>query len=161
MSIRDDFKVFLNEEQLWQTLNDAELERFLEFTEEVTCSKGDIIADIGEVGKALFIVMDGKVTLVADDGTEEIHVGEIVKGEILGEMSFFDQKPRSVRLKAAAKSTRLLRLSRERYERIRVQCPYIAVNLLELAIISLDHLVRRQSTDVATYTRFLYGKGKK
>ena len=161
MSISDDFRTFLKEQNLWETLTDAELKNFLEFTEEVTCGKGEIIADIGEVGKALFIVMDGEITLVADDGMEEIKVGKIIKGEILGEMSFFDQKPRSVRLKAAASSTRLLRLSRARYERMRVQCPYVAVNLLELAIVSLDHLVRRQSTDVATYTRFLYGKGKK
>ncbi len=161
MTIGDDFKTFLKEEGLWETLTNAEIERFLEFTEEVVCDKGEVIADIGEVGKALYFIIEGRVALVADNGAEEIEVGKILKGEILGEMSFFDQKPRSVRLKADAQPTRLLRLSRVHYERIRTQCPYIAVNLLELAIVSLDHLVRRQSTDMATYTQFLYGKGKK
>jgi hypothetical protein len=47
------------------------------------------------------------------------------------------------------------------YNRLRVEHPYIAVNILEHAIVSLDHLFRRLSSDVATFSNFLYGKGKK
>jgi hypothetical protein len=47
------------------------------------------------------------------------------------------------------------------YLRLRVEHPYIAVNLLEHAIVSLDHLLRRVSNDVATFSRYLYGPGKR
>ena len=77
----------------------------------------------------------------------------------MGEMSFFDREPRSVRLKAVEHNTQLLRLSRLMYKRLRIEHPFIAVNLLEHAIVSLDHLFRRVSSDVATYSHYLYGKG--
>ena len=75
-------------------------------------------------------------------------------------MSFFDREPRSVRLLAKSADTRLLRLTRTMYTRLRVEHPFIAVNLLEHAIINLDHLFRRVSQDVATFSRYVYG-GKK
>lgn len=64
-------------------------------------------------------------------------------------------------MRALSDKTRLLRLSRSMYDRLRVENPYIAVNLLEFAIISLDHLIRRVSEDVATYAHYLYSPGKK
>jgi hypothetical protein len=75
-------------------------------------------------------------------------------------MSFFDRRPRSVRLEAI-KKTQLLKLSRSMYQRLRVEHPYIAVNLLEHAIVSLDHLFRRASHDVSTFANYLYALGRK
>lgn len=154
-------KEFLRDHELCKTLTPVEIDTFLEYTEMVVCQKGDTIAEIGEVGEALFLVLEGETSLLADDGQEEIEVGRMQQGELMGEMSFFDRKPRSVRMRAIKDNTQLLKLTRPKYKRLRVEHPYIVVNLLEYAIISLDRLVRRQSTDVATYTRYLYGKGKK
>jgi hypothetical protein len=47
------------------------------------------------------------------------------------------------------------------YKRLRVEHPYIAVNLLEHAIISLDHLVRRVSQDEMSLARYMFGKAKR
>ena len=79
----------------------------------------------------------------------------------MGEMSFFDREPRSVQAKALKNGTRLLRLSRAMYKRLRVEHPYIAVNLLEHAIISLDHLFRQVSKDVSTFSDYFYAPGRK
>ncbi len=161
MTDKDSVKSFLHDHELCKALTRNEIDTFLEFTDEVDYKKGDIVADIGEVGDALYIVLDGEVRLLADNGSEELEVGRMHKGELAGEMSFFDRQPRSVRIKAVKDNTHLLRLTREKYKRLRVEHPYIAVNLLEFAITSLDHLVRQQSSDVATFTQYLYGKGKK
>ena len=152
---------FLRDHELCKALTESEIDTFLEFTQEVTFNKGDTIADIGEVGDALYLVMSGEVVLLADDGNEELEVGRMRQGELAGEMSFFDRQPRTVRLRAVQNDSHLLKLTREMYKRLRVEHPYIVVNLLEFAIVSLDHLVRRQSSDVATFTKYLYGKGKK
>lgn len=152
---------FLNQQYLCESLTLREVETLLEFTELVTFGKGAIIADIGEVGEALYFVLEGQTALVYDKGGQEANIGEAIKGELIGEMSFFDREPRSVRLVATKDDTRLLRLSRIMYQRLRVEHPYIAVNLLEHAVISLDHLFRRLSQDVAVYSTYLYGgKGK-
>ncbi len=152
---------FLRDHELCKALTASEIDTFLEYTQEVTFNKGDTIADIGEVGDALYLVLSGEVVLLADDGNEELEVGRMRQGELAGEMSFFDRQPRTVRLRAVKDDSHLLKLSREMYKRLRVEHPYIVVNLLEFAIVSLDHLVRRQSSDVATFTKYLYGKGKK
>ena len=96
-----------------------------------------------------------------DVSGESVELGSAREGELIGEMSFFDREPRSVRLVATAANTQLLRLSRTMYERLRVQHPFIAVNLLEHAIISLDHLFRRVSQDMATYSTYLQEREQK
>jgi len=151
---------FINQQQLSESLTVKEVQTFLDYTEVVTFSKDEVIAEIGTVGEALYFVIEGSTALIQDDNGEETEVGKGTTGELMGEMSFFDRQPRSVRLKATENDTRLLKLSRKMYTRLRIEHPYIAVNLLEHAIISLDHLFRRVSSDVATFSHYLYGKGK-
>lgn len=151
---------FINQQKLSEALTVKEVQLFLDYTEVATFNNNEIIADIGEVGEALYFVIDGATALIYEDSGTETEVGGGSRGELIGEMSFFDREPRSVRLRAAENNTKLLKLSRVMYTRMRIEHPFIAVNLLEHAIVSLDHLFRRVSSDVATYSQFLYGKGK-
>ena len=150
---------FLNDQVWCDSLTANEIKLFLEYTETVNFKAKDIIAEIGEVGEALYLVISGEVALYRDQKSSS-EVGLIKEGEIMGEMSFFDRRPRSVRLEAA-KKTQLLKLSRSMYQRLRIEHPYIAVNLLEHAIVSLDHLFRRASHDVSTFANYLYALGRK
>jgi len=156
-----DLAEFLNQQYLCESLTVKEVKTLLEYTELVTFKKGDVIADVGDVGEALFFVVKGEAALFYDDPSKEIEIGRMQEGELMGEMSFFDREPRLVRMRAMRADTRLLKLSRSMYKRMRVEHPYIAVNLLEHAIISLDHLFRRVSSDVATFNQYIYGAGKK
>ena len=151
---------FINQQKLSEALTVKEVQLFLDYTEVVTFNNNDVIADIGEVGEALYFVIQGATALIHEDSGTETEVGRGNSGELMGEMSFFDREPRSVRIKAVENNTQLLKLSRTMYQRMRIEHPFIAVNLLEHAIVSLDHLFRRVSSDVATYSQFLYGKGK-
>jgi len=75
----------------------------------------------------------------------------------MGSMSFFDDKPRSARIRAMSSDTKLLRISKVMYNRLRVEHPYISVLLLEQAIMSLDHLFRGVSMDIASFNQYMYG----
>ena len=152
---------FLNQQYLCESLTVKEVETLLDYTELVTFNKGEIIADAGEVGEALFFVMRGEAVLMYDDSGREVEVGRMVEGELMGEMSFFDRQPRLLRMRALKDNTQLLKLTRPMYNRLRVEHPYIAVNLLEHAIISLDHLVRRVSQQEVDLTRYIFGPGKR
>jgi CRP/FNR family cyclic AMP-dependent transcriptional regulator len=152
---------FLNQQYLCESLTLTEVNTLLDYTELVSFHKKDIIADIGDVGEALYFVVKGEAALIYDERGEEIEAGRMKEGELMGEMSFFDRAPRSVRMRAMSADTQLLKLTRVKYKRLRVEHPYIAVNLLEHAIISLDHLIRRMSMDVATFARYIYGAGPK
>ena len=153
-----DLSSFLSQQYLCESLTVREVGTLLDFTDLVTFKKDAIIADIGEVGEALYFVVSGEAMLYYEEGGRNIEIGRMREGELLGEMSFFDREPRSVRLVALRPDTRLLRLPRAMYQRLRVEHPFIAVNLLESAIISLDHLFRRVSEDVATFSRYIYAR---
>ncbi len=151
----------LREQWPSETMKGSEYATFLEYCELIEVKEGEIIADIGEVGEALYFVVEGEVVLVTGSPASEVEVGRIHAGELMGEMSFFDRKPRQVRLKAATPRDRLLKLNRPMYQRLRIEHPYITVNLLEHALISLDHLFRRLSEDVSNLNLYLFGAGKK
>ena len=150
-----DLAQFLNQQYLCECLTVREVETLIEFTDSVVYRKNTIIADIGEVGEALYFVIQGEASLTYDVEGQTIELASAREGELIGEMSFFDREPRSVRMVATASGTQLLRLSRVMYERLRVQHPFIAVNLLEHAIVSLDHLFRLVSQDAATFSHYL------
>ena len=160
VSEKIDLTHFLNQQYLCESLTIKEVTTLIEYTELVTFEKGEVIAEIGDVGEALYFVIAGETALYAGDKVES-QVGHIKAGELMGEMSFFDRNPRSVRAKALKNDTRLLRLSRAMYKRLRVEHPYIAVNLLEHPIVSLDHLFRQVSQDVSTFASYLYSPGRK
>lgn len=155
-----DLKVFMNQQYLCESLTMGEVETLLEYTELVDYKKNDVIAEAGAVGDALYFVVEGETALLFDDNGREVSVGEIKEGEMMGEMSFFDKKPRMLQGRATA-DVSLLKLSRPMYDRLRIEHPYIAVNLLEHAIISLDHLVRRLSSEEVSLSRYIYGPGKR
>lgn len=155
-----DLTTFMNQQYLCEALTMKEVETLLEYTEFVEYKQNESVAEAGEVGEALYFVVKGEVALVFDDNGREVEVGSMKEGELMGEMSFFDRQPRMLQMRAVS-NTQLLRLSRAMYKRLRVEHPFIAVNLLEHAIISLDHLVRRLSAEEVSLSRYIYGPGKR
>ncbi len=59
-------------------------------------SRGDVIFDEGDSGTKLFAVIEGKVKLArtAPDGRENLQA-VLGPGEMFGELSLFDPKPRT------------------------------------------------------------------
>lgn len=155
-----DLTQFLSHQYLCESLTVAEVNTLLNYLALRQFGKGEILADIGEVGEALYFVVRGEVALTFAEGDREHEIMRSGPGEMLGIMSFFDRKPRSVRLVARAADTQVLRLSRAMYKRMKVEHPYIAINLVEHAIISLDRLFRRVSSDFAQFAHYFYGAGK-
>lgn len=151
-----DLNDVLCQNKFCESLTVNEINTFLEFTEAVSFKKGEIIADIGDIGDALFFVIEGVTGLFHENQGKEVEIGELEGGELMGSMSFFDDKPRSARIRAMS-DTRLLRISKTMYNRLRVQHPYISVLLLEQAIMSLDHLFRGVSMDIASFNQYMYG----
>ena len=151
----------LNQQYLCESLTIKEVQTLLDFTDLIEAKNQDVVAEIGEVGDGLFFVTKGEVGFFSDDQNKEVEVARIKAGELMGEMSFFDRQPRSVRIRSLSDETQLLKLSRAMYKRLRVEHPYIAVNVVEHAIVSLDQLFRQVSKDVSTFTHYFYGTGRK
>lgn len=143
-----------------EALTTEEVATFVTFTNLVEAEPNQVLADIGEVGEEFYLVLEGKIRLVNDEGGKEMDVGRIEAGCLAGEMSFFDRQPRSIRLRAGKKGTvRILTISRPLYKRLCVEHPYISVNLLEFVVMSLDKLIRNSSKDIASMYRQVAGIG--
>lgn len=143
-----------------ETLTRQEVATLREYLQDITFKKDQVIADIGDVGDALYFVVSGKSGLYREEDADEIKVASLKEGTLVGEMSFFDRKPRNVRLKADSKNMQMLVLTRPMYQRLKVEHPIIAVNLLENAIVSLDYIIRHMGDDIANLNHYFYGTGR-
>jgi CRP-like cAMP-binding protein len=144
--------------QFCAALTTDEVTEFVKFTNLVEAEPNQILADIGEVGEEFYLVLEGKIRLVNDEGGKEMDIGRIEAGCLAGEMSFFDRQPRSIRLRAGKKgNVRVLSISRPMYKRLCVEHPYISVNLLEFVVMSVDKLIRNSSKDIVTMYKQVAG----
>lgn len=67
-------------------------------------AKGDILFREGDPSDAMYVIKAGRIAITKAKGAGEIILAEKVNGEMLGEMAFFDNKPRSAGAKAIADS---------------------------------------------------------
>lgn len=63
-------------------------------------SKGDILFREGDPSDAMYVIKAGRIAITKAKGSGEIILAEKAGGEMLGEMAFFDNKPRSAGAKA-------------------------------------------------------------
>lgn len=140
-------------------LTDDEVRKFVRYTRIRELGAQEVVADIDEISDRFYLVIGGSVKLLQVDGEREFEVGQLAPGSLCGEMSFFDRHPRTVRIRARRSGVRLLEINRQMYNRIRIEEPYIATNLLEFVIRSLDSLVRHLSDENAKLHKQVTGHG--
>jgi CRP/FNR family transcriptional regulator, cyclic AMP receptor protein len=74
---------------------------------------GQMIFNLGDSGTEMFIVADGQVNIhLPGDASRRVSLKDIARGEYFGELSLFDDKPRSASALATTDAV-LLELSRE------------------------------------------------
>jgi CRP/FNR family cyclic AMP-dependent transcriptional regulator len=104
-------------------------------TEFLTYNSGEFIFREGETGKTMFSIIEGKVEIRAKDKTVYI----AGPGEILGEMSLIDNKPRSAT--AIAKSTcKLALIDEKRFDFLIQQTPMFITQIMKALTDRLRHM---------------------
>lgn len=63
-------------------------------------TKGQILFREGDASDALYVIKKGSISVTKSKGSGEIQLAELKAGEMIGEMAFFDNKPRSAGAKA-------------------------------------------------------------
>lgn len=152
---------YFQHNKICESLTRAEVETMTKYLQEKTFEKGHILSDMGDVGNAMYFIISGKVAFSTYDGQCDAEVARQTPGNLIGEMSFFDRKPRLLKMTAASTQVKLLEITRAMYDRLKVEHPYIAVNLVENAVVSLDHLIRDLSTDLSHIENYMSGIGKR
>ena len=79
-------------------------------------ARGELVFQKGDMGSTMYLVLSGKVEifLPPEGGADRVDLKEVADGEHFGELSLFDDKPRSASVEART-DTVLLELSREHF----------------------------------------------
>ena len=108
--------------------------------------KGEIIVKQGDVADSFYILAAGQVMLyISNNEDKEVIVGTLSAGEFFGEISLFDQEPRSASV-AALERCHVQSLSYTRFQKVLETSPDIARRLMEAMAARLRHADRQIST---------------
>ena len=99
-------------------------------TDTVRFKKGATIIHEGTTGSNAYLLLSGSVEVFKKVGDEKLVLSRLVKGNIFGEMSLVDDKPRSATI-VALEDTEVRILSRERFETMLEQNPRAVIPLLK------------------------------
>jgi CRP-like cAMP-binding protein len=90
---------------LFRYFTDEERQHIERIGELVTIVEGDYLIGQAEEDSRLFAVDDGILEIIASRGGAETVVATVGGGDVLGEVSFIDDSPRSTSVRAAEKTT--------------------------------------------------------
>jgi NTE family protein len=100
---------------------------------------GETLFKQNEVGDSLYFVISGRLQALAMDAHNEYKVlGEIIRGETVGEMAIFTGEPRSATIVAIRDSV-LVKLSKQVFEQIISEYPAVSMNVTRLIINRLQN----------------------
>jgi CRP-like cAMP-binding protein len=123
---------FLLRVPLFERLSPVDLERVAEIATEHVHADGDVIAEQGEPGDEMFVVVSGEISVVvrADD-RDPVEVARRRAEESVGEMAVVSRAPRMATLVAAG-DVRTLAIDRRRFERILRDRPDVALAVMNV-----------------------------
>ncbi len=89
---------------------------------KILLTTGEYLLREGEKSNDMYFVKSGLLEVYKRKSAIEVKIGIINIGEIVGEMSFLDNSPRSASVKAA-KDTELIKISNEKIHKVTNQLP--------------------------------------
>ena len=134
-------RVHVDDYPLLRGLADAEVKEVLHSGTIVRAQKGNLVVRTGDPGHDMYMVMSGALEVRGRSKSGGAHVLETLgKGQIFGEMSFLNGRPRTADV-AAMTDAEVLLITREFLERLTRGAPAVAARLLmNLSMYLVDRL---------------------
>ncbi len=98
----------LQKVHLFKGLNRKLLMKLLIDLVEKEYEPGEVIFSEGEIGKALYIILDGSVTIAKKSNKDIAVLAELPAGSYFGELALIDQMPRFASASAQERTTLLI-----------------------------------------------------
>lgn len=140
-------------------LGEAERELLGEMKESRHRQADRIIAT-GQKGGNLYIIYAGKVSVeMIDDKGAPTHMGDVDEGNVLGEMSFLNDKPVSADV-TAKDSTVVYIMSKELFLKIMESERVLAIEIFEKILSSTSHVILNLNYKLLPFIRVVSEKVK-
>ena len=139
--------LFLRKVPLFAALAPQDLRRVAAVADERAFVDGETIADQGEPGDELHIVVDGEVSVIrVDPGTgSDTELARRRQGDVVGEMALITQQPRMASLVASGE-VRTLRLGRAEFEGVLRERPDTALAVIRVLSLRLVESAQSRET---------------
>lgn len=95
-----------------------------------TLKENEIVFKLGDPADCMYIVRKGKLKVYFTKGAEEVQLALLNDGAIVGEMAFFDNKPRSASVRALA-PTEVTVITKADFEKLLTQVPKWMVSMMQ------------------------------
>jgi HEAT repeat protein len=133
--------LFLRRVPLFAELAPPDLQPIALIAEEHTFAEGDTIAEQGDTGNEMHIIVSGEVAVVARDDGGERTVATRSEGDVVGEMAIVNDRPRMAGLVAQG-DVRVLSIGRRQFEAIMRERPATAIGVIRVLCERLAEPVR-------------------
>ena len=123
--------------------------------------RGETVFSESEDGESLYVLKKGEVKAckVSPDG--ELFTLTLMKeGEIFGEMSFLDGRPRSATV-VAVSDIEVLVLERKDFEKIVEAHPWVVYKLMRNVVFTVHSIVRGMNTRYMEMINYMWGRKRK
>lgn len=130
-------------------LKDAQLAHLADFMEMYEVPQHSVVFNQGDVGDAMFLVLHGELrarTMIAE---EESVLVTFTTGDFFGDMSLFDNGPRSADVVANTDST-LVRISAPNFYRLIREAPALATPFLQATARTLASRIRADNKKISS-----------
>lgn len=126
---------------LFEDLSENELKELLSYSHKIKFSSGDYIFKEGDESDSLYIIFTGKIELTTKTHyNDKIDLPIVLNGTVLGEVAFFDGKPRTASARAID-NIEAMKFTHSDFEKMENQSPKLAIKFLkEIAKISAERL---------------------
>jgi len=123
--------LFLKRVSLFQNLSPADLKQVASIAEEELFTDGDIIAQQGEPGDALFVIVSGEVSVMLMKDGHNVEAVRRREGEYVGEMSIINREPRMATLIASG-DVRALCIDQKSFEGLIRERPEVSLAVIRV-----------------------------
>jgi CRP-like cAMP-binding protein len=135
--------LFLKRVPMFAGLSPTDLQQVAAIAEEASFQDGDVLAEEGEQGDELFVIVEGEVIVNTRDAAGKlIELARRGSGDYVGEMAILNREPRMADLVASG-STYALTIDQRSFEALLRERPDVG-----LAVIRELSTRLRQSTDL-------------
>jgi len=115
-------------------MDDGTFEQFASAVEWIELPANRLLVRQGDHGDSMYILISGRLqALIATEDGEKKMIGEVTKGESVGEMALFTGDARSADI-LAIRDSLLVKISQQTFDQLVLQYPRSAINISKLII---------------------------
>ncbi|MFN8579230.1 MAG: cyclic nucleotide-binding domain-containing protein [Candidatus Sericytochromatia bacterium] len=128
-------------ELLFEDFSEDELKELLLYSQKIRFSSGDYIFKEGDISDSIYIIFTGRIEVTTKtENKDKINLPIVLNGTVLGEIAFFDGKPRTASARAIDNIEAMM-FTHNSFEKMEDESPKIAIKFLkEIAKITAERL---------------------